>query len=65
MFAMLDRFGLPVKYAILGVCAGIIWLIIASVLDYRSPASAIATLAALGLGGFVGGLIRQKQGKDT
>jgi len=50
-----------VKYAILGVFGGVIWMIIAPLISWQSSTSAVMTLVALG----VGELIRQKQGKNN
>ncbi len=64
MFESFGKFALPVKYAITGVAGGIIWLVIANLIQYQSAAGPIATLVALGVGGFVGGLIRQKMNQS-
>ncbi len=64
MFKFLDKYGLPVKYAIIGFFGGVIWLVIAYLIQYQSAAGPLATLVALAVGGFVGGFIRQKMGKS-
>lgn len=64
MFKFLDKYGLPVKYAVIGLCGGIIWLIIASLIQYKTAAGPLATVAAVTIGGFAGGFIRQRMGKS-
>lgn len=64
MFRALDRFGLPVKYALMGVIGGVIWLIIAKLINYQSALGVFGTLASLAVGGFIGGYIRQRMGKS-
>lgn len=53
---------LPVKYALLGLLAGLIWLVAASTFDWPRDA-AIPTLLAMTLGGAIGGYLRQRRGK--
>ena len=64
VFAFLDRFGLPVKYGILGLLAGLAWLIIAALIGYESDSSPLAMLAAFGGGGLVGGYLRERSGRS-
>lgn len=64
MFKFLDKYGLPVKYAVIGFFGGVIWLIIASLIQFQSAAGPLATLAAVTIGGFAGGFIRQRMGKS-
>jgi len=56
MFRFLDRFGLPIKYAVTGVVGGLIWLTIATLFDLQVIGGVFGTLGALAVGGFVGGL---------
>jgi len=66
MFNKLNQFGLPVKYAILGVVGVVIGLFLADLFDfYTRTASYLSMLIAGGVGGAIGGWIRQRQGKST
>lgn len=62
MFDFLNRFGLPVKYALAGVLGGLIWLLVANLAGLAH--GGVATLIALAIGGYVGGMIRKRQGKE-
>ena len=63
MFQFLDRFGVPVKYAILAFTGGVIWLIISNLIDYQSGLGPLGLLASVTIGGFAGGFLRQRMGK--
>lgn len=63
MFDQLNRFGLPVKYAIFGLIAGILWLAGSAVIGYSSDSGPIAMLIAFAGGGYIGGWLRQRSGK--
>ena len=60
MFAFLNRFGLPVKYAVIGFVGGLLVLIVAFAIEYRVP-EPWARLAGLTLGGAIGGYILQRR----
>jgi hypothetical protein len=65
LFQFLNKYGLPVKYAFIGFCGGVIWLIIAYLMDYPMVGGIIGTLLSVTFGGLVGGFIRQKVGKSN
>jgi len=58
-------FRLAVKYAIAGFIGGAIWLIVARLTGTGPEMSPLVTLAATTAGGFAGGLIRQRLGRDS
>lgn len=64
IFGFLNKHGLPVKYAIMGLLGGILWLIIAALINYETQHQ-IATLISLTVGGAIGGYIRQRMGKTS
>jgi hypothetical protein len=53
----------PVKYAILGLIAGILWLAGSAVVGYSSDSGPIAMLVAFAGGGYIGEWLRQRSGK--
>lgn len=64
MFNGLDRFGLPIKYSLLALLGGGAALAVAVALGWQYGDNNVAgTLIALAVGGYVGGLIRRRQGK--
>ena len=66
MFDKLNKYGLPVKYAILCSCGGIAALVLANTFGFnRGGATYISTLIATGIGGAIGGWLRQRKGKDN
>lgn len=62
MFDFLNRFGLPVKYAVIGLLGGVLGLTIAFLIGYRIEAP-WASLLGIALGGAIGGYIRQRRGR--
>ena len=64
MFDRLNRFGLPVKYAILCCLGGFIGVFLANVFGYNQGGLGyIVTPIFSGLGGAIGGWLRQRKGK--
>ncbi len=66
MFSSLDKFGLPVKYAVIGAFGGVIaaaafYLFGLADEDY----SPVATIVGCAAGGAIGGWIRQRRGKSS
>ncbi len=62
----LNKFGLPVKYAILCAFGGVISVFAANMLGYNhGGATYISTVIATGVGGAIGGWIRQRKGKKS
>lgn len=64
VFAFLDSLGLPLKYGVLGLLAGLAWLLFAALIGYESDSAPRAMLAAFTGGGIAGGYLRQRAGKD-
>ena len=62
MFDSLNRFGLPVKYAIIAFLGGVAWAVLASLGVVSLAAGLVPTLIALTAGGYLGGMIRQRMG---
>ncbi len=63
MFDQLDKFGLPIKYAIVGFFAGILGAVPGHILGlFDNPATAWSTPIATAVGGAIGGFIREKRG---
>lgn len=60
-----NPFRLALKYALAGFIGGAIWLIVARITGSGPEMSPLVTLAATTVGGFAGGLIRQKLGRDS
>lgn len=58
---MMDRFGVPIKYAILALLGGVIWLFVGPMLGIATSLSPIVLLISVTVGGFVAGLIRQRK----
>jgi divalent metal cation (Fe/Co/Zn/Cd) transporter len=65
MFNGLDRFGLPIKYALLALFGGGVALAVAVVLGWQAGDNVVGTLIALAVGGYVGGMIRKRQGRTS
>jgi hypothetical protein len=65
MFSALDRYGLPVKYAIIGFVAGVIWLLVRGVFGFESDSGPVMMLAAFTIGGLAGGWLRKRAGKSS
>ena len=65
MFNGLDRFGLPIKYALLGLFGGGVALAVAVVLGWQAGENVVGTLIALAAGGYIGGMIRRRQGRTS
>jgi uncharacterized membrane protein len=61
---MLKSFGEPVKIAILAFLGGVIGVFIISLFKKEYAASWVFSPLAAGLGGYVGGLIRQKKSDE-
>ncbi|MGR3660474.1 MAG: hypothetical protein ACU0CA_04690 [Paracoccaceae bacterium] len=59
-----NRYRLALKFAAAGFIGGAIWLIIAKVTGSGPEMSPLVTLGSTTVGGFAGGLIRQKRGRD-
>jgi hypothetical protein len=64
MFSFLDGLGLPLKFAVIGFVAGVLWLGIAAMIGYESDSSPLAMLGAFTGGGLVGGYLRQRSGRS-
>ncbi len=64
MFDFLNKYGLPVKYAVIGLLGGVLWLIIANIIGYETH-NQVAGLIAFTVGGAIGGYIRKRRGKST
>lgn len=66
MFDKLNKYGLPVKYAILCFAGGIVGVFLANLFSYNQGGlHYIMTPIAAGIGGAIAGFIRKRQGKDT
>lgn len=65
MFNSLNRFGLPIKYAVIAVLGVAIWLIIAPILGFDISSTWWGTLIGGALGGAIGGYLRQRMGKAS
>jgi len=66
MFNKLNKYGLPIKYAIFGFFGGMIGVFIANIIGFNDGSiSYISTAIAAGTGGAVGGWIRQWKGMNT
>ncbi len=63
MLEKLDRFGLPVKYAVIGFLGALLWLLINVAMGKPLDGNAIATFIGFTLGGYIGGAIRKRRGK--
>ena len=65
MFDGLNRYGLPRKYAVIGFCGGVLaavaWFVLGQTND---PINFVVTPLATALGGYVGGIIRERRGKQ-
>jgi len=62
MFDFLNRFGLPVKYAVIGFFAGLLGILIAHLIGFRLQ-QPWAGVVGVSLGGLIGGYVRQRRGK--
>ncbi|MEA3292495.1 MAG: hypothetical protein U9Q71_09385 [Pseudomonadota bacterium] len=66
MFNGLNKYGLPTKYAIICFVAGIVGVFLANMIGFNyGGASYISTPIAAGIGGAVGGWLRQRKGKNN
>jgi len=64
MFDFLNRFGLPVKYAILSFFGVILGIFIANTFGYgNNTINYISTPIAGAVGGAIGGWLRQRKGR--
>ncbi len=62
----LNKFGLPLKYAVLCSIGGIATVFLANTFGFnRGGATYLSTLIATAIGGAVGGWIRQRKGKKS
>ena len=63
----LNQFGLPAKYGIVGFIAGILGAFLAQILNVHQGdvSSYLVTMIATGVGGAVGGWIRQRRGMTS
>jgi len=63
----LNKFGLPAKYGIVGFIAGILGSFIAQMLNVHDGdlSSYLVTMIATGIGGTIGGWIRQRRGMTS
>ena len=63
----LNKFGLPAKYGIVGFIAGIFGSLIAQMLNVHDGdlSSYLITMIATGVGGAIGGWIRQRRGMTS
>lgn len=65
---MLDRAkltGLPLKYAVLAAFGAVIGHLLFAAFGYRVAGGLEAIVPAAAVGGFIGGLIRQKRNSDS
>ena len=64
MFDGLDKYGLPAKYAVIGTLGGLLGSLIAQMLTLHGGGltSHLITMVATGVGGAIGGWIRQRRG---
>lgn len=60
-----NRFRRPLKYAIYCALAGAVGYFAYTALGYTLAGGLAGTVMATAVGGFVGGLIRQKRDKDS
>lgn len=66
MYDGLNKFGLPVKYAILCCSGGIAVVFLANLFGVnQGGATYLNTAIATGIGGAIGGWIRQRKGKNS
>ena len=66
MFDQLNQYGLPAKYGILGFLGGIVGASISDLLGFGSGLSLyVTTPIAAGIGGLVGGWLRQRRGEQS
>ena len=64
MFNFLNRFGLPVKYAVLSFCGVIFGVFLAKTFGYdNGTINYISTPIAGAVGGAIGGWLRQRKGR--
>ena len=64
MFDFLNKFGLPVKYAIMGAVGGVLGVFLANAFDFSNDAiSYTMTPIVTAIGGAIGGWLRQRKGK--
>ncbi|WP_415406505.1 hypothetical protein ACLHDG_12125 [Sulfurovum sp. CS9] len=64
MFDFLNRFGLPVKYAVLCFAGGFLGVFLAKTFGYGSDTiNYISTPIAAAVGGAIGGWLRQRKGR--
>ncbi|MEM7636579.1 MAG: hypothetical protein AAF299_18580 [Pseudomonadota bacterium] len=63
----LNQFGLPAKYGIVGFFAGILGSFVAQTLNVHDGdlSSHLVTMIAAGVGGAIGGWIRQRRGMTS
>jgi hypothetical protein len=62
----LNKYGLPVKYGVLCAFGGIIATFLANMFGYnQGGTSYLSSAIAAGVGGAVGGWIRQSKGKKS
>lgn len=63
MLNSLNKFGLPLKYAILCTTGAVIGYFLFAALGYPFGGGLATLILASALGGYVGGMIRKRQGK--
>lgn len=63
MFDFLNKFGLPLKYAIIGAVGAVIGIALAGLLGMNIALSYIGAAVAGSVGGGIGGWMRQRKGK--
>ena len=62
----LNKYGLPIKYGIMGFVGGIIGAFLSSMLGFSDGNTIyISSPIATGIGGAIGGWIRKRQGKNS
>jgi len=65
MLNKLNKYGLPTKYAIIGVFGGIISVFLTNLIGISdSSLNYVSTPIATGIGGAIGGWIRQRNCKN-
>ncbi len=64
MFDFLNKFGLPVKYAVLSLFGAFLGVFLAKTFGYTSDAiNYVSTPVAAAIGGAIGGWMRQRKGR--